>query len=160
MTTRSSRPVGVSAMRFAVGTSSSMSVSVTRWMTTSPSSSRAASSLPISNEVPTTGRSALNASPRVGFRVSVRPSWPSLKMMTPAAPASKAFCALTEKSHVPRCTRAMLPAVKSTKSSGSHPLVDVLASAPGGSTRSTACSGASTSPLPEYSAVKKSSPGT
>ncbi len=71
----------------------------------------------------------------------MRPSWPSLKMMTPAAPASKAFCALTEKSHVPRCTSAMLPAVKSAKSSGSHPLVDVLASAPGGSTRSTACSG-------------------
>ncbi len=102
MTTRSSRPVGVSAIRFWVGTSSSMSVSVTRWITTSPAASSAASSLPISNEVPMTGRSSENVSVSVAARVSVRPSWPSLKMITPIAPASKALCALTEKSQVPR----------------------------------------------------------
>jgi hypothetical protein len=82
---------------------------------------------------------------------SVRPAWPSLKMITADAPASSALCALTEKSHVPRCSSATLPAVKPWKSEASQPLVDVLGGLlPIGTTTSTGCTGAVTSPLPEY----------
>ncbi len=71
-------------------------------------------------------------------------------MTAPTAPASSAFFALTAKSQVPRCISAMLPAVKPAKSAGSQPLVDVLGGlSPIGTTTSTACSLAVTSPLPE-----------
>ena len=64
-----------------------------------------------------------------------------------------AFATLSSKGHVPRWSRAMLPAVKPAKSSASQPDV-LLGSGVGGSVRSTACSGAVTSPDPEKSAMK------
>ena len=48
--------------------------------------------------------------------------------------------------------------MKPAKSAASQPLLDVDGSGPGGSTRSTASSGAVTSPEPEKSGVMKSSP--
>jgi hypothetical protein len=79
-------------------------------------------------------------------------------MITAPAPASAALRAFTTKSHVPRWTSAMLPGVKPAKSSGSQPASEELGSGPGGNWLSSAPStGASTSPLPEYSIVKKSS---
>src|SRR4051794_9432950 len=45
-------------------------------------------------------------------------------MITPIAPAAVAFCTFTPKLHVPRCTRAILPA-KPVKSAGLHPLVEL-----------------------------------
>jgi len=79
-------------------------------------------------------------------------------MITPAAPAFSAFSALTTKSQVPRWTKAILPLTNPAKSVASQPLLEVLAAAPGGMTTSTAWIAAVTLPLPEYSAVKKSSP--
>jgi hypothetical protein len=76
-----SRPVGVSAMRFCVGTLVRTKVDVARCTTTSPCRKRLYSSSPIANDVPTTGMSMSAASPRVGLSVSCRsgaPGVPSL----------------------------------------------------------------------------------
>jgi hypothetical protein len=71
-------------------------------------------------------------------------------MTAPVAPAASAVAALTRKSQVPRCMSATLPAVNPAKSAGSQPLVDVLGGlSPIGTTTSTACSLAVTSPPPE-----------
>lgn len=52
------------------------------------------------------------------------------------------------KEQVPRWIRAMLPGVKPSKSEASQPEVELFGS-PGGSIRSTFCTGAVTSPAPE-----------
>ena len=94
----------------------------------------------------------LSGPPSVPLRVSCRPSWPSLKMITALAPAVWAFAALMAKSQVPRWTSATLPAAKPAKSAASHPLVEP-GWAGGGTWTSTAVSAAVASPLPEYSMV-------
>ena len=78
---------------------------------------------------------------------------PSLKMIAAEAPAASALTALSTKPHVPRWMSATLPAGNPAKSDASHPLVDPPT---GGSSRSTAVIGATTSPLPENSIVAKS----
>ena len=93
-------------------------------------------------------------SPSVPAGRPVRPSWPSLKMITPTAPAALALLALRPKSHVPRWISAMLPAVKPAKSAAVQPAGVVPGSAGGGIVMPrTACTFAVTSPLPEYSNV-------
>ena len=47
---------------------------------------------------------------------------PSLKMMTPVAPAAWAFRTFTPKLHVPRWIRAIRPGTKPLKSAAVHPL--------------------------------------
>ncbi len=68
---------------------------------------------------------------------------PWLNRITAVAPAASAFVALVTNGQVPRWTSAMRPAMKPVKSSGSHPLLDVL---PGPSSRSTASTSAVTFP--------------
>jgi|GEM_PF-3515126 len=63
--------------------------------------------------------------PRVPATASVRPGWPSLKTITPPAPAATALVALISNVQVPRWTSAMLPGTKPAKSAVSHPLVDL-----------------------------------
>ena len=87
---------------------------------------------------------------------SVRPGWPSLKMTTADAPAAFAFWALTAKSHVPRWTSAIDPAVKPAKSAASQPLL-LDGSGVGGTVTSTGTTLASAVPLPEYCMTLKSS---
>jgi hypothetical protein len=89
------------------------------------------------------------SSPSVPVMSSVRPGWPSLKMITAAAPAASALSALTPNVQVPRWISAMLPAVKPAKSAASQPDVEP-GWAGGGIWTSTGCTGAVTSPLPEY----------
>ena len=76
---------------------------------------------------------------------SVRPGWPSLKTMTPLAPAVPALRTLVAKGQVPRWMSAMLPAWKPVKSDCSQPLVEEEAGV-GGRVRSTPWTGAVTSP--------------
>src|SRR5690242_673884 len=64
---------------------------------------------------------------------------PSLKMITPVAPAAWAFVALIAKVHVPRWISAMLPALKPAKSAGSHPLADDGVSVAGMTVCPTVC---------------------
>jgi hypothetical protein len=49
----------------------------------------------------------LLASSRLPLSTSVRPGLPSLKMITPVAPAAWAFCTFTPKLHPPRWISAM-----------------------------------------------------
>src|SRR3954454_23101823 len=49
---------------------------------------------------------------------------PSLKMITPEAPAAVAFLTFAPKLHVPRWISAMLPAVNPEKSEGAQPLCE------------------------------------
>ena len=69
--------------------------------------------------------------------------------MTAEAPAAAALAAFTEKLHEPRCTSAMLPTGKPAKSAASHAEVLPLAGPGAGTTRSTAVTGAVTSPFGE-----------
>ena len=62
------------------------------------------------------------ASVRLPDKTSVRPGLPSLKMMTPLAPAAWAFWTLTPKLHAPRWMSAIRPATKPLKSDAVHPL--------------------------------------
>ena len=57
--------------------------------------------------------------------VSVRPGWPSLKMITPLAPAAWAFWILTPKLHVPRWISAIWPGTKPVKSALVQPLAEL-----------------------------------
>ena len=80
-------------------------------------------------------------------------------MITATAPAASAFAAFSANVHVPRWTRATLPAVKLAKSPAAHPLLDELAV---GARRDLEYRPASwiaavTSPEPEYSMIAKSS---
>ena len=121
---------------------------------TSPALARSASSLPTSKLVPITEMPT--GPPRVPVSRSVRPGWPSLKMITPLAPAVSAFWAFAPKVQVPRWTSAIAPAGKPAKSDASQPLLLVDGSGPGGSTRSTGTTLPVMSPLPEKSIVAKS----
>jgi hypothetical protein len=66
--------------------------------------------------------------------------------MTPMAPASCAFWALTPKSQVPRCTSAMEPAGNPSKSLASQPLVEARLPV---RLMSTATTGAFSDPEPD-----------
>ncbi len=72
-------------------------------------------------------------------------------MMTPPAPAVWALIALVLNGQPPRWMSAMLPAVKPPKSAAAQPGPSEPAVAV------TCCTGAVTSPLPEYVIVAKSS---
>ena len=63
---------------------------------------------------------------------STRPSKPSLKISAATAPAAAAFVYFCVNGQVPRCIRAMLPAVEAGKSPGSQPLVPEPAPPGGG----------------------------
>src|SRR6266446_7780371 len=62
---------------------------------------------------------------------SVRPGLPSLKMITPLAPAASAFWILTPKLHEPRWINAIWPAENPLKSALVQPL-DELGAGVGG----------------------------
>src|SRR5881397_3124934 len=83
---------------------------------------------PMSNDVNATGMLATNglpfASTMLPLNTLVRPGLPSLKMITPTAPAAVALSTFTPKLHVPRWIRAILPA-KPLKSLGLHPLAEL-----------------------------------
>jgi hypothetical protein len=57
-------------------------------------------------------------------KTSVRPALPSLKMMTPIAPAACALSAFWRNVHVPRWMRAIFPETEAGKSEASQPLVE------------------------------------
>ena len=86
----------------------------------------------------------------------VRPSWPSLKMITALAPAALALSTFRPKLHEPRWISAMFPAVKPLKSLASQPAVEPGVAGGGTWLSVTPCNGAVTSPLPEYSKVSVS----
>ena len=65
------------------------------------------------------------ASTRLPDSGPVRPGLPSLKMITPVAPAACAFSTFTPKLHPPRWTRATRPDTKPLKSAAVHPLVEL-----------------------------------
>src|SRR5579872_1658075 len=65
------------------------------------------------------------ASTRLPLITSVRPGFPSLKMITPVAPAACALITFTPKLHPPRWIRAIRPAVNPVKSDDVHPLVEL-----------------------------------
>src|SRR5918912_1024414 len=73
------------------------------------------------------------ASTRLPTNRSVRPGLPSLKMMTPDAPAAWALRTFTPKKHVPRWIRATRPGTKPLKSAEVQPL-DELGVGVGGMT--------------------------
>ena len=76
---------------------------------------------------------------------------PSLKMMTPLAPACWARSAFSPKVQPPRWITTMLPSVKRAKSPAWHPLVELTGpgSGLGGITTSTGWTAASAVPSPE-----------
>ena len=71
---------------------------------------------------------------RLPLITPVRPGFPSLKMITPEAPALVALATFVSNVHEPRWISAMFPAVKPVKSLGLQPLVDVDPFGSGGST--------------------------
>ena len=144
---RSVRPVEESAITLVVVRCSTCTSATTRTSSV-PCAARPASSLPTSKEASSTGIESWGGS-SVPKMTSVRPSWPSLKMMTALAPAATALSAFCRKVQVPRWMRAMLPAVNPSKSDASQPLVELGAAV--GRVRSTGVTSAVTSPSPEYS---------
>jgi hypothetical protein len=86
-------------------------------------------SAPVANEVKATGMVGTirlpAASERLPLNTSVRPGLPSLKMMTPDAPAACALRTLTPKLHVPRWISATRPATKPSKSLIAQPLAEL-----------------------------------
>src|SRR5205814_8984928 len=79
-------------------------------------------SLPMSNDVNATG--IVGTPVRDPANTPVRPLLPSLKMITPDAPASWAFCTFWLKVQVPHWMSATRPAWQPVKSDGSQPLVE------------------------------------
>src|SRR4051794_26551137 len=83
---------------------------------------------PVANDVNATGMLATNGLPAASTMLPLntpsRPGWPSLKMITPTAPAAVAFCTFVPNVHVPRWTSAILPATPA-KSLGAQPLVEL-----------------------------------
>src|SRR3954447_17920439 len=83
----------------------------------------------MANDVNATGMLATNgfpsASTMLPLNTLVRPGLPSLKMTTPTAPACSALSTFTPKLHVPRWTRAILPANELSKLLGLHPLAEL-----------------------------------
>ena len=117
-----------------------------------------ASVAPRSYVVPSTGI------PLVLFAVSVTGGMPVrsgvlpwLKITIPTAPAAAAFSAFSSKVQTPRWSSAMFPAGKPAKSVVSQPLSEVF---PSPSLRSTAVTGAVTSPGSDWSMTPKSTSST
>src|SRR5262249_36412417 len=95
-------------------------------------------SLPVANGVNATGIVGTTRLPAASTRppppnTPVRPGLPSLKMITPEAPAACAFSALVPKVHVPRWISATRPGTKPLKSLAVQPL-DELGDGVGGMT--------------------------
>src|SRR3954468_6635340 len=65
------------------------------------------------------------ASCRLPENTDVRPGLPSLKMITPDAPAACAFSTFTPKLHVPRWISAIRPGTNPVKSSIVQPLAEL-----------------------------------
>src|SRR3989440_10136185 len=65
------------------------------------------------------------ASSKLPPSTAVRPGLPSLKMMTPDAPAACAFRTFTPKKHEPRWIRAIRPRTKPLKSAMLQPLAEL-----------------------------------
>src|SRR5438270_12794478 len=84
----------------------------------------------MANEVNATGIVGMNglpfASTRLPLTTPVRPGLPSLKMITPEAPAASALSTFTPKLHPPRWISAIRPATKLVKSADVHPLVELV----------------------------------
>src|SRR5918911_1713995 len=84
---------------------------------------------PAANVVNATGMVGTNGVPAASTRLptsrSVRPGLPSLKMITPVAPAPCAFCTFTPKLQPPRWISAIRPGTKPVKSVELHPLVEL-----------------------------------
>src|SRR5215468_9885768 len=84
---------------------------------------------PTANVVNATGMVGMigfpDASSRLPITRSVRPGLPSLKMMTPDAPAAWAFWTFTPKKHPPRWISAIRPGAKPLKSLALQPLAEV-----------------------------------
>src|SRR3954447_22731927 len=83
----------------------------------------------MSNDVKATGMLGMIglsfASCRLPENTEVRPGLPSLKMITPEAPAALAFCTFTPKLQVPRWISAIRPATKPLKSVDVQPLAEL-----------------------------------
>src|SRR5216110_372220 len=80
-------------------------------------------SLPTANDVNATG--IVGTPVRLPEKTTERPAvLPSLKMITPDAPAFWAFATFWLNVQVPRWMSAMRPATKPVKSEGSQPLVE------------------------------------
>src|SRR6516164_1082529 len=81
---------------------------------------------PMANVVNATGMVGMIGFPAASCRLpiwrSVRSGLPSLKMMTPDAPAAWAFWTFTPKLHVPRWISAIRPGTKPLKSLALQPL--------------------------------------
>ena len=94
--------------------------------------------------------------------IPVRPvSPPSLKMIDAIAPAVRALSAFRPNVHVPRCISAIEPAGIPAKSAAWQPDVVAPAVGAGGSTRSTAQTGAVVVGMePEEVIDEKSTPST
>src|SRR5690242_17449664 len=86
-------------------------------------------SRPTANVVNATGMVGMIGFPAASCRLPiwrpVRPGLPSLKMMTPDAPAAWAFWTFTPKRHVPRWISATRPGTKPLKSLALQPLAEV-----------------------------------
>src|SRR5215467_10986432 len=86
---------------------------------------------PTANVVNATGMVGMIGFPAASCRPPIRSpvrsgfELPSLKMMTPDAPAAWAFWAFTPKLHPPRWISATCPATKPLKSLALHPLVEL-----------------------------------
>src|ERR671936_107276 len=84
---------------------------------------------PTANDVNATGIVGTNgvpaASTRLPTRRAVRPGLPSLKMITPVAPAACAFSTFTPKLQPPRWISAIRPDTKPLKSEALHPLAEL-----------------------------------
>src|SRR4051794_28664432 len=83
----------------------------------------------MANDVNATGIDATNglpaASTMLPLATAVRPGLPSLKMITPDAPAAVALSTFTPKLQPPRWISATWPAVKPLKAAGVQPLVEL-----------------------------------
>src|SRR4051812_39943147 len=98
---------------------------------------------PTANVVNATGMAGMTGFPAASDRPPisrpVRPGLPSLKMMTPDAPAASAFWAFTPKLHPPRWISATRPAVKPLKSLALQPLVELEVGVGGSTMPPTGC---------------------
>src|SRR5438067_8531286 len=105
----------------------------------------------MSNEVNATGIVGMigfpEASCREPFITAVRPGLPSLKMMTPDAPAACALSTFTPKKHVPRWMSAIRPATKPLKSAALQPLDELGLGVGGMMVPPAACTAAFAVPL-------------
>src|SRR6266566_1070779 len=102
-------------------------------------------SRPTANVVNATGMVGMIGFPAASCRLPIRRPvrsglvLPSLKMMTPDAPAAWAFWAFTPKLHPPRWISAIRPAVKPLKSLALQPLVELEVGVGGSTMPPTGC---------------------